>query len=43
MKYVYDHYGATVLEVAEATGVEVKLILKYIKDGSVNVIDKSNK
>lgn len=40
VKYVYDHYGASIFEVSEATGVDVKLILKYVKDGKVDVIVK---
>ncbi|GAB6086300.1 hypothetical protein [Alkaliphilus crotonatoxidans] len=42
VRYVYDHYGASVLEVSEATGVDVKLILKYVKDGKIDVIQEKD-
>jgi len=32
-KYVRDHPGATVFEVAEETGVEEEIILQFLRDG----------
>ncbi|WP_350344138.1 hypothetical protein PRVXT_000513 [Proteinivorax tanatarense] len=37
--YVYDNKGATVMEVAEATGVEQSIILRYVKDGWISLLD----
>ncbi|WP_156943737.1 hypothetical protein [Alkaliphilus transvaalensis] len=36
--YLFFHRGASVFEVSEATGVEVKLILKYLKEGRITVL-----
>lgn len=38
--YIFFNRGASVFDVAEATGVEVKLILKYIKEGKISTINK---
>jgi len=38
--YIFFHRGASIWEVAQATGVEPKLILKYMKDGRITPVDK---
>ncbi|RQD72052.1 MAG: flagellar protein [Tindallia sp. MSAO_Bac2] len=37
--YVYDHRGATVLETEAATGVSRALILQYVKEGRISLMD----
>lgn len=37
--YVYDHRGATVLETEEATGVSRSLILRYVKEGRISLME----
>ncbi|WP_353893751.1 hypothetical protein PRVXH_000512 [Proteinivorax hydrogeniformans] len=37
--YVYDNKGATVLEVAEATGVDKSVILRYVKEERLSLLD----
>lgn len=41
-EYVYHHQGANILEVSEATGVSKGLILQYLKEGRIHLMeDKS--
>lgn len=37
--YVYDHRGATVLETEAATGVSRSLIMKYVKEGRISLME----
>ncbi|AKL93796.1 hypothetical protein CACET_c02800 [Clostridium aceticum] len=39
-EYVYHHQGASVMEVAEATGVSKNLILKYVKEGRLSLLEE---
>ncbi|SDY61189.1 hypothetical protein [Tindallia californiensis] len=38
--YVYDHPGATVLEAEEATGVSRSLIMRYVREGRISLLEK---
>lgn len=38
-EYVYNHQGANILEVSEATGVSKGLILQYLKEGRIHLMD----
>lgn len=39
-EYLHENPGASVVEVAEATEVEVEIIYEYIKEGRLNIIPK---
>ncbi|SDJ91820.1 hypothetical protein [Natronincola ferrireducens] len=41
-EYVYNHQGATIQETSEATGVSSTLILKYLKEGRLSLMDKKS-
>ncbi|MEN1760810.1 TIGR03826 family flagellar region protein [Anoxynatronum sibiricum] len=41
-EYVYDNPGATILEVHEATGVNEKQILIYLREGRLEIVDENN-
>ncbi|KAB3526650.1 TIGR03826 family flagellar region protein [Alkaliphilus serpentinus] len=41
-EYLYDHPGATISEVSEATEVSEKLILKFLRDNRIEIRDESN-
>ena len=38
-EYVYNHQGANILEVSEATGVSKGLILQYLKEDRISLMD----
>ena len=38
-EYVYHHQGANIIEVSEATGVSKGLILQYLKEGRIHLMD----
>lgn len=40
--YLYDHPGADVSEVSEATGVSKQVILKLLKEERIEVVDSEN-
>ena len=40
--YLYDHPGATVQEVAEETNVDEKLIIKFLKQEKIEIIEDEN-
>lgn len=37
--YVYNHQGASIIEVSEATGVSKGLILQYLKEDRISLMD----
>lgn len=41
-EYIYNHQGATILEVSQATGVSERLILKYLKEGRLTLLEKKS-
>ena len=40
--YLYDHPGADIKEVAQATGVSERTIIKLLKDERIEVVEDSN-
>ena len=40
--YVYHHRGATIQEVEEATGVSKHLILQYLKEGRLSLLENKS-
>ncbi len=40
--YLYAHPGATIIEVSEETGVEEKLILKFLRDSRIEIREEDN-
>lgn len=41
-EYLDEHPGATVVEVSEATGVETKKIIQFLKEGRLEIRDDKN-
>jgi len=41
-EYVYNHQGANIIEVAEATGVSKGLILQYLKEDRISLMDNKS-
>ncbi len=41
-EYVYDHPRATIVEVHEATGVAQREILRYLREGRLEIVDETN-
>ena len=41
-EYLYDHPGATITEVCEETGVNEKLILKYLRENRIEIREEDN-
>jgi len=39
--YLYDHPNATMVEVSEATGVEEKIILEFLREGRLELKEPS--
>ncbi|SES85513.1 hypothetical protein SAMN05660297_00735 [Natronincola peptidivorans] len=37
--YIYAHQGATIMDVATATGISETLILKYLKEGRLSLLE----
>ncbi|MDI3257726.1 MAG: hypothetical protein QJR01_08410 [Kyrpidia sp.] len=40
--YVAEHRGATIMEVAEATGVDADLVLQFLREGRLAVVSGEN-
>ncbi|PAB59372.1 TIGR03826 family flagellar region protein [Anaeromicrobium sediminis] len=41
-EYVYDNPGATLVEISEETGVEEDIILRYIRQGKLEIISENS-
>lgn len=41
-EYLYDYPGATVIEVSEETGVSEKKILRYLREGRIEIREEDN-
>lgn len=41
-EYLYDNPGATIVEVAEETGVEEKKILRYLRESRIEIRESDN-
>ncbi|NLY68047.1 MAG: MerR family transcriptional regulator [Tissierellia bacterium] len=41
-KYLAEHPGANIMEVAEGTGVDSKKIINFLKEGRLEIADDSN-
>lgn len=42
-EYIESHANTTVFEVAQATGVSVKVIMQFVREDRVQVVDMKNK
>ncbi|MBX6396344.1 MAG: hypothetical protein IRY98_11710 [Alicyclobacillaceae bacterium] len=40
--YVAEHRGATIIEVSEATGVDADLVLQFLREGRLSVVNGGN-
>ena len=42
-EYIQSHANTTVFEVAQATGVSLKVIMQFVREDRVQVVDMKNK